>query len=35
VLGALGAIPVAGSIQVILREVLRGRRGEAALEPAP
>ena len=35
VLGALGAIPVAGSIQVILREVLRARRGEPALEPAP
>jgi predicted PurR-regulated permease PerM len=35
VLGALGAIPVAGSIQVILREVLRSRRGEPALEPAP
>jgi predicted PurR-regulated permease PerM len=35
VLGALAAIPVAGSIQVILRELLRSRRGESALEPAP
>jgi predicted PurR-regulated permease PerM len=33
VLGALGAIPVAGSLQVILREILRSRRGQAALEP--
>jgi predicted PurR-regulated permease PerM len=29
VLGALAAIPVAGSLQVILREFLRGRRQEA------
>ena len=29
VLGALAAIPVAGSLQVILREVLRGRRQES------
>jgi predicted PurR-regulated permease PerM len=28
VLGALAAIPVAGSLQVILRELLRGRRQE-------
>jgi predicted PurR-regulated permease PerM len=33
VLGALAAIPVAGSIQVVLRELLRNRRGQAALEP--
>jgi len=33
VLGALAAIPVAGSLQAILRELLRGRRGQAALEP--
>jgi predicted PurR-regulated permease PerM len=33
VLGALAAIPVAGSIQVVLRELLRSRRGQPALEP--
>jgi predicted PurR-regulated permease PerM len=33
VLGALGAIPVAGSLQVILREILRSRRGQEALGP--
>ncbi len=32
VLGALAAIPVAASLQVILRELLRNRR-RAALEP--
>jgi predicted PurR-regulated permease PerM len=36
ILGALGAIPLAGAIQVVLRDWLaHRRRPEAALEPAP
>jgi hypothetical protein len=33
VLGALGAIPVAGSIQVIVGEYLRARRERAIEKP--
>ena len=36
VLGALGAIPVAGTVQVLMLEWLRWRRGEQAVNtPAP
>jgi predicted PurR-regulated permease PerM len=35
VLGALGAIPIAGSIQVIVGEVLAARRERGAPEPEP
>jgi predicted PurR-regulated permease PerM len=35
VLGALAAIPVAGTIQVLLLAWLRGRRERAGREPAP
>jgi predicted PurR-regulated permease PerM len=35
VLGALAAIPVAGSIQVLVRDAMAHRRGANVLDPAP
>ncbi len=34
ILGALAAIPIAGAIQVIVRDQLAARRGRLELEPA-